>query len=228
MPDKAESLPTQKFIEVEDIKDGTLILKAGGLRRILMVSGVNLDLKSEEAQSLVIGLFQGFLNALNFTLQIFIHSRKLNIESYLTNLSAREAQESNELLKNQIAEYREFIRAFVAENAIMSKNYFVVVPYDAIKLPGPGEGVTKKIFALLQKKGVQKPTERLGAEDQDQEKQLEHHIAQLDQRVNQVISGLNQIGLRAVPLNDSELIELFYNLYNPEAVEKKSVFLEKT
>jgi type IV secretory pathway VirB4 component len=221
MPDTKEALPTQKFIEIDRIKNGTAILKDGGLRQVLMVSGINFDLKSEEEQNLIISMFQGFLNSLNFSIQIFIHSRKVNIDGYLANLEKRQAQESNDLLRNQIAEYKEFIRAFVSENAIMTKSYFIVVPYDPVQLSAGGEAVTSKIFGFLKKKGVEKPTERLPEADATKDQVLREHIEQLTQRANQVIGGLNQMNLRAVPLNDEELIELFYNLYNPEAVEKE-------
>ena len=174
--EQREALPTQQFIEIEGVKNGTLILKGGGLRQIVMVSGINFDLKSEEEQGMVLSLFQNFLNSLNFTIQIFIHSRRLNIASYLEGLSGRETQEPNELLKTQIAEYREFIKSFVSENAIMDKTYFVAVPYDTIAVSGAGEAVAGKLFGFLQTKGVPKPTERIGAAGSGQ--QLAQHVVQ--------------------------------------------------
>jgi len=217
-PVPKEALPTQKFIEVRGVKNGVLILKGGGLRQILMVSGLNFDLKSEEEQEAITYAYQGFLNSLNFTLQIFVHSRKVNVDSYLENLLKIESVETNPLLKTQIAEYREFIAAFVRENAIMNKTFFAVVPYDPISLPKTGAGTTTKLFGFLSKsKG--KPTAATPSVDED--KDLDRKISQLGQRTEQVVSGLNQMGLRAVPLNDEEVIDLFYNLYNPETVEKK-------
>ncbi|HEY4475405.1 MAG TPA: hypothetical protein VJB92_01650 [Candidatus Paceibacterota bacterium] len=227
IPDKKEVLPTQKFIDVKAVQDGVIVLKGGGLRRVLLVSGINFDLKSEDEQGAILGLFQNFINSLNFSVQILIHSRKINIDGYLSNLSIRETQESNELLKNQIAEYREFIKTFVAENAIMNKAFFVVVPYDPINLPGGSEKIAKSVFDFLKKKGVQKPTERLNTETQDEEKKLREHMEQLGYRVDQVTSGLNQIDLRVVPLNDAEVIELLYNLYNPGIIEKKGLQIEE-
>ena len=224
MPEKSESLPTQNFVDIEAIRNGTIVLKSGGLRQVLVVSGVNFDLKSEEEQGMILSLFQNFFNTLNFSIQIFIHSRKVNIDAYLERLSEREAKEPNELLKNQIAEYREFIHAFVAENAIMAKSYFIVVPYDPVKLPQGSAALTDKILVFLKKKGIEKPTPRLGGEGNADE-ELTTHIGQLSQRVNQVITALNQMDLRAVALNDEELMELFYNLYNPEAIEKRGVAL---
>ncbi len=221
MPDTKEALPTQKFVEIDSIENGTVVLKGGALRQILMVSGINFDLKSEEEQSLIINMFQGFLNSLNFSIQIFIHSRKVNIDGYLANLEKREAQESNALLKNQIVEYKEFIRAFVSDNAIMAKSYFVVVPYDPIQLSSSGEAISSKLFGFLKKKGVENPVKRLPEVDATKERVVREHMEQLSQRTTQVVAGLNQMGLRAIPLDDSELVELFYNLYNPEAVERE-------
>lgn len=212
-----QSISTQQFVDIEDIKGGVAILKNGGLRRVLMVSGINFDLMSEEEQNIVLYSFQNFLNALDFSTQFVIHSRKMNIENYLNILKEREEQETNELLKNQIAEYSEFIRSFVAENAVMAKTFFVVVPYDSIAIPKVGRAV----FASLKFWQTSKPAAEKGNEN------FERKIVQLNQRTETVVNGLSQIGLRAVPLNDEELIELFYNLYNPKAVEKEELKIAK-
>ncbi len=219
-----EAVATQKFIEIKGTKNGVVILKGGALRQILMVSGLNFDLKSEEEQNAITQAYQAFLNSLSFTLQIFIHSRKLNIDGYLRKLSGLELQEPNPLLRNQLAEYREFIRSFVSENTIMNKTFFVVIPFDPIQLPEVGQKVTKKFFGLLGKSSPE-PTNAPAQSDED--RHLEQNMSQLSQRVDQVVAGLNQIGLRAIPLNDEEVVELFYNLYNPGATEKKGVGTEK-
>ncbi len=212
MPKEAGS--TQQFVDVEDVKDGVVILKSGGIRRILLVSGINFELKSEEEQNIITYTYQSFLNTLDFQVQFLVHSRKLNIESYLAKLEERKGEESNELLQNQISEYAEFIRSFVELNAVMTKTFFVVVPYDSIAIPSGG----KKIFDML---GLAKKT---GIETDET---LEHKLTQLNQRTDQVLNGLTQIGLRAVALNDEELIELFYNIYNPETVERKELKIAK-
>ena len=149
-------------------------------------------------------------------MQIFIHSRKINIEEYLSKLAVRQQEESMELLKNIIGEYQEFIRSFVGQNAIMEKTFFVVVPYDIIEVPKAGRNLVRNILGVFGKK---KPT--VEADIATAEKSFDQHLQQLTQRVDQVINGLNQVGLRAVALNESEITELFYNLYNPESVEKK-------
>lgn len=204
------TLPTQKFVAVKDIRDGVVYLVSGGLRQILIVSGVNFDLKSETEQELILNTFQNFLNALDFPVQFFIHSRKVNVDAYLERMRAREAEEQNQLLKIQIAEYTAFIKSFVEENAIISKTFFIVVPYDNISIEKAATGLLGKLLP-----GSRKPA---AADTSGQE-----NLRQLAQRVTEVTDGVSQVGLRAMPLRDEELVELFYNLYNPQLTEKKKL-----
>lgn len=211
------ALPTQQFIDIQGVKNGVLILKGGGLRQILLVSGLNFDLKSEDEQNAITFSYQNFLNSLNFSLQIFVHSRRVNIEGYIENLKKIEAEETNPLLKTQISEYGEFIKSFTSQNAIMNKSFFVVVPFDPVQIPGTASGGF--LSGFRGKKDVAEAKE-------EDDKRFAQHAGQLAQRSEQVISGLSQIGLRAVALKDEEIIELLYNLYNPEAIEKKGLDLK--
>ncbi len=211
---KQDALPSQQFVEIEEIKEDTVVLKSGGFRKVLLVSGINTELKSEDEQNAVYFLFQNFLNSLDFSIQIAVHSRKLNILEYLGYLKEQQENETNELLKNGIEEYIEFIKSFVQENDIMTKNFFVVVPFEPLVIPG-----SKKVKSLLPFGfGKSESEDEGGAAEEDDFTQGLH---QLNQRVDHIISGLHNIGLRAVVLNSEELTELFYNLYNPETVEKK-------
>lgn len=204
----AETLPTQEVVAVDHVENNALVLKSGALRKVLIVSGINFDLKSEEEQNLIIFTYQNFLNSLNFSIQQFVHTRKLNIDEYLTKVAQLQNSEKNELLKNLIGEYREFVGSLVAQNPIMSKSFFVVVPYDPINLSQVGKSALRKLTSLFKKEPVQTAQESATS--------LEN-FTQLEQRVDQVTTGLSQIGLRVVPLNEQELSELLYNLYNPWA-----------
>lgn len=211
MPEVAP--PTQKFVDVKEIKDSVVSLKGGGLRQILIVSGVNFDLKSEEEQTLILNSFQNFLNALDFSVQFFIHSRKVNVDEYLKRMGERKEAETNELLKIQTEEYISFIKSFVEENAIITKNFFVIVPYDTTPIVTEARG----LLGLFKK----------AATTAKKEATLQENMEQLNHRVTQVINGLEQIGLRVAILNDEELTELFYNLYNPQLTEKKGLEISK-
>ncbi len=200
---------SQQFVKIKDIRDGVVYLKNGGLRQVLIVSGINFELKSEGEQGAILANFQRFLNSLDFGAQFFIHSRKVNIARYLANMEEQKKQETNELLRVQIEEYINFVRNFIEENAIINKNFFVVVPYDPVALSSGTKGFLG-LFGKKQSSAAKQTTE-------------EENVSQLKERSTQVIEGLSAIDLRAVPLENEELVELFYNLYNPQVVDKKGV-----
>lgn len=204
MPEQGKA--SQDFVAVEKIERGIVYLKKGGVLRVVMVSGINFDLKSEDEQGLILNSFQNFLNTLDFGAQFFVHSRKVNVKKYLDRMHERQEEETNELLKIQIEEYISFIRQFVEENQIINKSFFVVVPHYKTLSVDP----TKNLLSLFTKK----------KKDGEEKLSNEETLQQLSQRVEQVVSGLEQIGLRAIPLEDEELIELYYNLYNPQLVER--------
>ncbi len=197
---------SQDFVLIEKIERGVAYLKKGGMLRIVMVSGINFDLKSEGEQNLILNSFQNFLNTLDFGAQFFIHSRKVNVARYLERMASRREEETNELLKIQIDEYISFIRQFVEENQIINKSFFVAVPHYKVA----AVNAAKSIMGFLGKKKGEK-----------EEMSDEETLQQLAQRVEEVVVGLEQIGLRAIPLEDEELTELFYNLYNPQLTERE-------
>ncbi|OGF63506.1 hypothetical protein A2926_02500 [Candidatus Giovannonibacteria bacterium RIFCSPLOWO2_01_FULL_44_40] len=210
------ALPSQNILQIEEIRDGVLILKDKSLRAVMMASSLNFALKSADEQTAVIMQYQNFLNSLDFSIQFFIQSRRLNIEPYLETLKNAEAKQTNELLKIQIAEYMEFVRTFVRAANIVSKNFYIVVPFTPSIFATPQEGaasILKGISGIFLGKSIQK-----GA-GLTREK-FEEYKNQLWQRADSVIQGLVRSGVRAVPLNTEELIELFYGLYNPGELEK--------
>lgn len=207
---------TQEIVNLKDVKNGVVVLKNGALRKVVFVEGINFDLKSEEEQQLITSVYQSFLNALDFSVQINIHSRKLNVDEYINNLEKRREAEENELLKVQLGEYLEFVKSFVGENAIMAKSFFVVVPYDPVSVPGVGQAkpLLGKILGGSKPATPEPMIEADGKIDPT-------HLEQLELRTNQVIDNLRRIGLRAVALNDDELVELYFNYYNPATIEKR-------
>jgi len=211
---------TKELIDIKEIKSNTVILKDGSLRQVLIVGGINFSLKSEEEQQVILSAYQNFLNSLEFPIQIVIHSRKINIQKYINNLIEIKNKETSPLLQNQIEEYIEFIRGFVKENAIMSKNFFVIVSFSPTSIEIQ-KGFTSKIPLFSSK------TKTSESEQAQKNENFQENLEQINQRTAQIIDGLASIGLDAVVLNDEQLIELFYNYYNPETVEKESVLKNK-
>jgi hypothetical protein len=191
---------TQEFVSIRDIRDGIVILKSGQICKVLLASSVNFALKSQDEQRAILFQFQNFLNTLDFSLQIYVQSRRLNIEPYLAMLAERQGNQDNDLMRVQLREYIEFIRSFTIEVDVMSKNFFVIVPYTPNKI-----NITQGFKGILSqgRSGVQNDVT------------LEEQRLQLEQRQAVVEQGLNRMGVRTIALATDELVELFYHIYNP-------------
>ena len=122
------SKTTQEFVPIQEIRDGVIILKNGGMRSIILASSLNFALKSGDEQASILLQFQNFLNSLDFSVQIFIQSKKLDIRPYIALLEDRYKEQVGELMKIQVREYIEFVKIFVENTNIMSKSFFIVVP----------------------------------------------------------------------------------------------------
>lgn len=193
---------SQNFLQFQQIKDGVIILKNKAFRGILMVSSVNFDLKSEEEQNAIIYQFQNFLNSLDFSCQIVVQSRRLNITGYFDKLKEMEEKQENELLKAQTAEYRKFIQGLIGEGSIMTKQFFVIVPYSL------GENIEIKSVFHFNSKSVSLSEET-----------VQRCREQLLQRMEFVAIGLKRCGLNIVPLTSPEIIELLWSLHHPKEAE---------
>lgn len=217
MPPQTESVrargakSAQEFLAIDSIRDGIVILKNGGLRAVLMAASFNFALKSSEEQDATIFQYENFLNSLDFPIQFVVHSRKLNILPYLDSLAVREKEETNELMKIQIGEYVDFVRSFVELTNIVSKAFYVVVPFTPTIAERAG---FPSMFASLF--GGKKSAAN-GANGQ----QFSEYKNQLLQRVDAVAVGMKRFGLRSAVLNTEELIELFYGLHNPGELERQ-------
>lgn len=195
---------TQNFVPVADIHDDVVILKDGQLCMVLLASSINFALKSNDEQQAILSQFQSFLNSIDFSIQIYIQSRRLDIRPYLEILHSREGVQDNDLMRIQLREYMEFIHTFTEEVDIMTKNFFVVIPYTPANLEV--KGLTQYFKRDLGKKENSSASSDKFFEDR----------TQLELRVSVVEQGLSRIGIRTTPLGTEELVELFYHIFNPE------------
>ncbi len=196
-----EAKPTQAFVPVKEIRNGVVVLKDGGYRGILMCSSLNFSLKSADEQRAIIGGFQTFLNTLDFSVEIVVHSRKMDIRPYLELLSSRMDSQTSELMRIQLREYIQFIKNFIEGSEVMTKLFYIVVPYT----PTPGVEVARKLPFISGK-----PTTQNVADTAN----FEEHRIQLEQRMAVVAGGIAATGLRAAPLGTEEVIELMYRSFN--------------
>lgn len=202
--------PTQQFLDIQEIRDGTVILKNGGLRAVLMASSINFDLKSTDEQDAIISYYQSFLNSLDFPIQIIMSSRRVNLKHYLEDLVQKSKEQTNELLHLQMEEYIRFIKGLVSMVDIVNKTFYIVVPFSPIE--SSKGGPIDKIKELF--------TGGKGVASKEKSANFEVYKDQLWQRVEHIQYGLNGAGIRMVTLNTQELIELYYSFYNPSPIEK--------
>ena len=205
MPNATKSSKsTQDFVPISEVRDGIAVLKDGGLRAVLLASSINFALKSEDEQTAFIVQFQNFLNSLDFTVQILIQSRSLDIRPYVATLEVAYKQQLDDLMRVQIREYIEFVKSFTEAANIMTKNFFVVVPYTPPSLT-VGKGPAS--FLPFGKKTDDKAT--------DADTMFAEAVTQLEQRISIVQQGLVRTGVRTVQLGTEETIELLYKMFNP-------------
>jgi len=208
---KKSKVSTQKYVPINAIREDVVVLSGGGLRAVLLVSSINFDLKSEQEQEATIGGYVNFLNGLQHPIQILIQSRPLIIDDYLEQVRSVEKQQLNDLLRLQTAEYRTYIAELVSRANIMTKRYYIVIPYE------PAADTQLNFWTRLQRAILPGSEVRLSRQDFDR------RVAKLDKRIQAVIAGLGNVGLNVQRLDTQSLIELYYGTFNPVVAQSQAL-----
>ena len=201
---------TQEFVPIKEVRNGVVMLKDGGMRSILLCSSLNFSLKSEDERNAILFQFQDFLNSLDFSIEIVIQSRKLDIRPYVALLEEQGKAQTNNLMKIQVREYIEFIKSFTENTNIMTKNFFIVVPYN------PAVISTSRSGSIGSRLGFGTKKERAAGAEAN----FDESRSQLEERLSVVEQGLVRTGIRVARLGTEEVIELFYKAFNPGETEK--------
>ncbi len=211
---------TQLHLPIAEIHDDLLVLKNGGIRAILRTSSINFNLKSEQEQKAILYAYQGFLNTLSFPIQIVVRSKKLDIDLYIEKLKSLGEKQQNQLLQQQTIEYTDYIQKLVEYADIMEKDFLVVIPFDPYR--AQKVNAFQKMFQRLKGKDTYSDISRRKKEFAELKKGI-------SQRINTARSGLENCGLKVDQLKTKDLIELFYETYNPiTSRQEKSDIVEKT
>lgn len=210
---------TQDHLPIEDVIDDIVLLKNGECAAIMQVSSVNFDLLSEREQQAMVYAYGGILNSLNFPIQIVIYSNTKDVSSYLSNLKTAEEKQTNELLRQRIQSYRKFIEETVQKNDVLSKSFYVVVPFSVLELglksaPNSIAGSFKLPFGGGGKQ-TQLPFEKNYI--------IEKAKASLKPKRDHIIRLFARLGLDIKSLNTKELIELLYKIYNEDTAANQKI-----
>ncbi|MFA5967331.1 MAG: hypothetical protein WC805_02360 [Patescibacteria group bacterium] len=207
MKTKNISHSTQKYLPFKEIKEGAIVMPNGSLRAVLMVNAINFNLKSSDEQTALVESYRGFLNSLDFPMQIVIQSRILDLDSYLKNLETMGQKQDNELLQFQTMEYIQFVQQLIGLTNIMSKTFYIVISQDS------GAELGQGFFYRLFHKQAITPASK-----------FKESKSELLTKANMVANGLSPLGINSVLLNTKELIDLFYATYNPDIARRQKLF----
>lgn len=209
---------TQNALQIAEIRDGIVIMNDGSFRSVVMVKSVNFDLMSPQEQEAIEYAYQGFLNSLYFQVQIFIRSQKIDLQPYIAKLDKIRTEHDNMLLALLMEDYIGYIDALSQQTNIMDKRFYVVVPFF------PSVDVQK---ALTQSKTFFSGISGIFSSKEQHvvinETDLENAKTELRNRVQVVLSGLMQAGIQGLPLDTQELIELYYDTYNPDTATRQQL-----
>lgn len=215
LPPKSNPNSTQNTLLISEIRDGVVIMNDGSFRSVVMLKSINFDLMSPQERESVEYAYQGFLNSLYFEIQIFIRSTRVDIRPYIEKLDKIRSEHDNMLLALLMEDYIDFMANLAEQTNIMDKRFYIVIPYfppaTAQKAVAASKGFFASAFGNKEEKVV------------INEADLESAKTELRNRVQTVLNGLLQTGVQGLPLDTQELIELYYDAYNPDTATRQQL-----
>lgn len=188
---------TQKFIELEDVVDDIVLLHGNGAACVVEVGAVNFYLLSSEEQSSIIYAYSNLLNSLSFPIQVVILSKKMDVSSYLEYLENKVTNQPQQILKTYLQHYQDYIKTIIKKNTVLEKRFFFVIPFNPLEMGASGMGKLQKEYVVTRAKTSLYPKR--------------DHLLRL----------LAKMGLRATVLHQQEVVELYYNIYNPSSTGRQ-------
>ncbi|HPR09283.1 MAG TPA: hypothetical protein PLT04_01790 [Candidatus Saccharibacteria bacterium] len=210
---------TQNTLQIAEIRDGIVIMNDGTFRAVIMLKSINFDLMSPQEQEAVEYAYQGFLNSLYFDVQIFLRSQRVDLQPYIAKLDKIRTEHDNMLLALLMDDYVTYIDQLSMQTNIMDKKFYVVIPFspnalDPKKLLARDKGFVSGLVDMFKKK-----EDHVVINEID----LENAKTELRNRVQAVLGGLQQCGVQGLPLDTQELIELYYDTYNPDTATRQQL-----
>lgn len=209
---------TQNSLQIAEVRDGLVIMNDGSFRSVIMVKSINFDLMSPQERESVEFSYQGFLNSLYFPVQIFVHSRKVDLGPYIEKLDKIRTEHENMLLSLLMEDYINYMDQLAMQTNIMDKKFYVVIPYFPVADVQKAVQASKGLFTGLNNL-INSKEQHVTVNETDLNKAKD----ELKNRVQAVLSGLMQCGVQGLPLDTQELIELYYDVYNPDTATRQEL-----
>jgi hypothetical protein len=209
---------TQNSLQIAEIRDGIVIMNDGSFRSVIMVKSINFDLMSPQEQEAVEYSYQGFLNSLYFPIQIFIRTQRVDLQPYIDRLDKIRTEHDNMLLSMLMEDYIEYIDDLSQQTNIMDKKFYIVIPFFPVDDIQKALTQSKHFFTGLVELFNTKEKHVVINEDA-----LERAKTELRNRVQSVLGGLLQCNIQGLPLDTQELIELYYDTYNPDTATRQQL-----
>lgn len=206
---------TQEHLDIYTIQDDLVILKNGGTVAVIETAAVNFDLLSEREQDAAIAAYSSLLNSLSFTAQVVIRSKRMDVTEYLKRIKTQEDSETDLKVKRKLNQYRKFIGDLITKNEVLDKNFYITVPHQTAVVP-QSQGISGLANRLLWGRSTR--TVKI-----DTAETIKNAKNQIEPKVEHLIKGLSRIGVKARQLTTQELVELFYDTYNPESAREQKI-----
>jgi hypothetical protein len=209
---KNKQLPsTQQHLDIQDVRDSIVVLKNGAAAAVLQTTAVNFDLLSESEQDSMIFAFAALLNSLSFPVQILVRTKRMDVSNYLYRIAEAKRRATNQTLISHIERYEAFIKDLVSKNQVLNKRFYIVIPYIGIDIAQIKTGAANFF--------------RRNPPNVSQWTTLEKAKVNLEPKVEHLIKQLSRIGVKSIRLNTEELVELYYDVYNPEVSREQKAAL---
>ena len=208
---------TQQHLDIEDIKDNLIILKNGSVAGILKTTAVNFDLLSEIEQDAIIAAFSMLINSITFPIQIVIRSKRLDISNYLEKVIKVEKKIEDPLMKHQAEAYRKYVQETITNNDVLDKKFYIIVSTNKIVGGGPGSGNPFEFLTRLVGPSTTKTA------SVDVQAALKEAQTDLEPKLGHIQKEFRRLGIKADQLETQELVELFFDIYNPSAVHGQRI-----
>lgn len=208
---KKKIYSTQEHLDIDEIRDDLVVLKNGESVAVIQTNAVNFDLLSEREQDTMMYAYAALLNSLTFPIQVLVRTKRMDITNYMQTLASVRKEAVSPEIKDQIDKYAYFIKDLVAKNQVLNKRFYIVIPYLAIsltQLKSFGAGLFGKKAPATNKWAT-----------------LEKSKVNLEPKIAHIIKQLGRMGLKSKQLNTEELVELFFDMYNPEVTREQKAAL---